>query len=179
MGIVTLHCNGRTYGSAYQITFTVGALRTHTHTCSSSGNKTGSQKVPGMLILHCNGRTYGNAYLITFTVRALRTRTHTRTHLLHGSCHCWKPLLKASVGIFCSSALAFYFMSFHGCEMGPLEAHSHSNEQPKVTGSEIRRVRWLSDVWFGVLCRAATSVQAARTHGAPNRRCHRITELFD
>jgi hypothetical protein len=35
--------------------------------------------------------------------------------------------------------------SIHGCEMCSLEAHFQSREQPKVTRSEIRRVRWLSD----------------------------------
>jgi hypothetical protein len=32
--MVVLHCNGRTYGNAYLITFKVGPLSAHTHTCS-------------------------------------------------------------------------------------------------------------------------------------------------
>jgi len=37
------------------------------------------------------------------------------------------------------------FDVLHGCETCPLEAHFQSREQPKVTRSEIRRVRWLGD----------------------------------
>jgi len=33
----------------------------------------------------------------------------------------------------------------HGCETRPLEANFQRREQPKVTWSEIRRVRWLGD----------------------------------
>jgi hypothetical protein len=37
------------------------------------------------------------------------------------------------------------FDVLHGCETRPPEAHFQSREQPKVTQSEIRRVRWLGD----------------------------------
>jgi len=37
------------------------------------------------------------------------------------------------------------FDVFHGCETRPLEAHFQTREQPKVTRSEIRRVRWMGD----------------------------------
>jgi hypothetical protein len=33
-GVVILHCNARTYYNTHLITFTVGPLRAHTHTCS-------------------------------------------------------------------------------------------------------------------------------------------------
>ena len=95
----------------------------------------------------CNGWTYDNAYLITFKVGPLHacthTHTHTHTHLLHRSCHCWKHRQKGSFGIFCSSGIPFDVL--HGCEMHPLEAHFQSREQPKVTRSEIWRLRWLGD----------------------------------
>jgi len=35
------------------------------------------------------------------------------------------------------------FDVLHGCETRPLDAHFQSREQPKVTQSEIWRVRWL------------------------------------
>jgi len=37
------------------------------------------------------------------------------------------------------------FDVFHGCETCLHEAHFQSREEPKVTRSEIRRVRWLGD----------------------------------
>jgi len=37
------------------------------------------------------------------------------------------------------------FDVLHGCETCPLEAHFQSREQPKITQSEIWRVRWLDD----------------------------------
>jgi hypothetical protein len=48
------------------------------------------------------------------------------------------------------------FDALIGCETCALETHFQSREQPKVTRSEIRRVRWLgddttSDVWLGTL----------------------------
>jgi hypothetical protein len=115
----------------------------------------GSQKVPGMVVLHCNGKTYGNTYLITFKVGPLFTQTLAPSIL---------PLLEApadaSLGIFRSSPVAIRFYILHGCEPCPLGAHFQSSAQPEVTGSEVRRVRWLgddrnscttSDVWLGAL----------------------------
>jgi hypothetical protein len=52
-GTVVLHCNGRTYGSAYLITFKVGPLHTHTHTCSFDPAIVGS--TGRMLILESSG----------------------------------------------------------------------------------------------------------------------------
>jgi hypothetical protein len=37
------------------------------------------------------------------------------------------------------------FDVFHGSKIRPLEAYFQSREQPKVTRSEIRRLRWLGD----------------------------------
>ena len=103
-------------------------------------NTRGSQKVPGMVVLHCNGRTYGNAYLITFKVGPLRTHTLAPSIL---------PLLEAPAEGFFWNLPEFgrriRFDVLHGCETCPLEAHFQSREQPKVTRSEIRRVRWLGD----------------------------------
>jgi hypothetical protein len=114
----------------------------------------GSQKVPGMVVSHCNGRAHGSAYLITFTAGPLRAHTYTLAPSI-------LPLLEAPAeGFFWSSAVAFRY-ALHGCGKCPLEAHFQSREQPKVTRSEIRRVRWLSDdttsaVWLG----AETTVPA-------------------
>jgi hypothetical protein len=55
------------------------------------------------------------------------------------------PLLEASgEGFLCNLpdlGSRIRFDVFHGCEMCPLE----SRKQPKVTRSEIQRVRWLGD----------------------------------
>jgi hypothetical protein len=57
------------------------------------------------------------------------------------------PLLEApSEGFFWNLLQFGHYVQFyvlHGCETRPLEAHFQSREQPKVTCSEIRRVRWL------------------------------------
>ena len=37
------------------------------------------------------------------------------------------------------------FDVLHGCETRPPEAHFQNREEPKVTRSEIRRLRWLGD----------------------------------
>ena len=70
---------------------------------------------------------------------------HTHTHLLHRSCHCWKHRRKASFGIFQSFGHCIRFDVLHGYETCHLEARFKSREEPKVTRSEIRRVRWLGD----------------------------------
>jgi hypothetical protein len=115
----------------------------------STKNTIGSQKVPGMVVLQCNGRTYGNACLIAFKVRPLRTHTLAPSIL---------PLLEAPAEGFFWNLPEFgrrvRFDVLHGCETSPLEAHFQGTEQPKVIGSEIRRVRWrgddtTSDVWLG------------------------------
>jgi hypothetical protein len=88
----------------------------------------------------------------------------------------------------------------HGWEMSSLESHFRSREQSKVTRSEIRTLRWLGDdttsgcvvqcviamqkpLSLPATCHVASSVklahrndqlhsvQAVRSHGAPNRRC--------
>jgi len=104
----------------------------------------GSQKVPGIIVLYCNGRTYDNAYLIAFKVGPLLTHTHT--HTLAPSI---LPLLEAPAEGFFRNLLVFgrriRFDVLHGCETRPLEAHLQSREEPKVTRSEIRSVRWLGD----------------------------------
>ena len=78
-----------------------------------------------------------NAYLITFKVRSVCT--HTLAPLI-------LPLLEAPAEGFFWKLLEFGrripLDIFHGCETRPLEAHFQSREQPKVTRSEIRRVRW-------------------------------------
>jgi hypothetical protein len=98
-------------------------------------------------------------------------RAHARTHTLAPSN---LPLLQAPVEGFYWHLLQFgrciRFAVLHGCETPPLEAHS----QPKVTRSEIRRVRWLgddttSDVWLG----AETTFPATRR--ASSSELHRIT----
>jgi hypothetical protein len=63
-------------------------------------------------IYEYNGRIYGDAYVITVKVGPLRARTHTHTHthLSNRSCRCWKHRLKASIGIFRNSAVAFRLM---------------------------------------------------------------------
>jgi hypothetical protein len=104
-----------------------------------------------------------------------------RAHWLHGSCHCWKPLLKASVGIFRSSALSFHLVPPppHGGLAGPLEAQFQSREHPKVTGSEVRRVRWLE------MCGSVRYVEPlplSRRHGHMVHRTVGVEEsreLFD
>ena len=86
--------------------------------------------------------TYDNAYLITFKVGPLLTHTHTLAPSI-------LPLLEALAEGFFWNLLPFGrripFDVLHGCEMRPLEAHFQSREQPKVTRSEIRRLRWLGD----------------------------------
>jgi len=46
----------------------------------------------------------------------------THTHLLHRSCHCWRHRLKASFGIFRSSAIAFVLMSSMVAKRVPLRS---------------------------------------------------------
>jgi len=99
---------------------------------------TGSQKVPGNVVYQCSGWTYDNAYLITFKVGPLRTHTLAPSIL---------PLLEAPAEGFFWNLLQFGrripFDVLHGCETRPLVAHFQSREQPKVTRSKIRRIRWL------------------------------------
>jgi len=105
-------------------------------------NTRGSQKVPGNVVYQCNGWTYDNAYLITFKVGPLLTHTHTLAPSI-------LPLLEPPAeGFFWNFQQFGRCISFdilHGREMRPLEAHFQSREQPKVTRSEIRRLRWLGD----------------------------------
>jgi len=81
-----------------------------------------------------------NAYLITFKVRSVCT--HTLAPLI-------LPLLEAPAEGFFWNLPEFgrriRFDVLYGCETRPLEAHFQSREEPKVTRSEIRRVRWLGD----------------------------------
>ena len=92
------------------------------------------------MVSHCNGKTYNNVYLVTFKVEPLRT--HTLAPLI-------LPSLEAPAEVFFWNLPEFghHIRSGvpHGCETCPLEAHFQSREQPKVTRSEIRRVRWLGD----------------------------------
>jgi hypothetical protein len=86
-----------------------------------------------MVVLHCNGRAHGSAHLITLRGGNLtQAQTHTSSIL---------PLLAAPAeGLVCnplSSTVLFDLMSSVG------EARFQSREQPTVTRSEIRRVRWL------------------------------------
>jgi hypothetical protein len=109
------------------------------------------------------GRTYTNTYLITFSVGPFCVHTHTLAPSI-------QPLLKALAEGFFVNLLEFgsgiRFDVLHGCETCSPEAHFQSMEQPKVTWSEIRRVRWLgvtgmffsarnccttSDVWISEL----------------------------
>jgi hypothetical protein len=155
-----------------------------------------SQKVPRMLALHCNSRTFGNAYLISFKASPLLARTHTHTHTLAPSIPSFlEAQVKGFFGIFWSLAVDFDFMPPHGCEMCPL---FQRREQPKVTRSEIRRVRWLgddttSDVWLDAettapachlqsrfLCKTST-VTLSRRYGLTvhqNRPCQTIPGTF-
>jgi len=59
------------------------------------------------------------------------------------------PLLEAPAEGFFWNLSEFgrriWFYVLHGCETRPLETHFQSREQPKVTRSEIRRVRLLGD----------------------------------
>jgi len=59
------------------------------------------------------------------------------------------PLLEAPAECFFWNLPEFgsriRFDVLHGCETCSLEAHFPSGEEPKVTRSEIRRVRWLGD----------------------------------
>jgi hypothetical protein len=78
-----------------------------------------------------------------------------RAHTLSISCHCWEYRRKACFRIYRSLEVAFDLMSTM------VRKRPHCREQRKVTGSEIRRVRWLgddttSDVWLG----AETTVPA-------------------
>jgi hypothetical protein len=63
---------------------------------------------------------------------------HARARLHHRPCHC----SKACFGIYWSWAIAFDLMPSMVAKR-PLEAHFQRRDQPEVTGSEIRRVRWL------------------------------------
>jgi hypothetical protein len=117
-----------------------------------------SQKVPGMVVLHCDGRTWSNAYLITFRVGLLHTHTHT--HKIHRLAPCILPLVEAPAESFFwilpGLSCRIRFEALHGYESCSLEAHFRSREQPQLTRSEIRRVRWsgddtISDVWLSVL----------------------------
>ena len=76
--------------------------------------------------------------LINFEVGPLRTHTLAPSIL---------PLLEAKAEGFFWNLPEFgrriRFDVFHGCETSPLEAHFLSMEQPEVTRSEIRSVRWL------------------------------------
>jgi len=69
-----------------------------------------------------------------------------RTHTLAPSI---LPLLEAlTEGLIWNLsefACRIRFDVLHGYETRPLEAHFQSREQPKVTRSEIQRVRWLGD----------------------------------
>jgi hypothetical protein len=85
-----------------------------------------------MVVLQCNGKTYGNAYLITFKVGFLHAQTHAHAHI--------QFLLE-----FSRVGHHIHFDVLHSCETCPLEAHHQSREEPKVTWSEIHRVRWLGD----------------------------------
>jgi hypothetical protein len=88
----------------------------------------GSEKVPGMAVLHCNCRTYGNAYLITFTGGPLSRHTLAPSIL---------PLLESSA-------------------VRPSHSILCVRRLRNVGNSDIRRVRWLGDVWLG----AETTVPA-------------------
>jgi len=76
----------------------------------------------------------------------LQSRNLAHTHTLAPS---FLPLLEAPAEGFFWNLPEFGrripFDVFHGCETRPLETHFQSREQPKVTRSEIRRVRWLGD----------------------------------
>jgi hypothetical protein len=98
------------------------------------------------------GKAYGSAYLARAS-----THTHIRTHTLAPSI---LPLFKAPTEGFFWNLPEFGRRIRIRCETCPLEAHFQSREQPEVTRSEIRRVRWLgdnrnccttSDVWLGAL----------------------------
>jgi hypothetical protein len=95
-----------------------------------------------MVVLHRNDRTYGNAYLITFKAGTL----HAHTHILSTSI---LPTLEAPAEGFFQNPPQFgrriRFDSLHGCEKFPHEAHFQNRQQPKVTRSEIMRVRWSGD----------------------------------
>jgi hypothetical protein len=88
------------------------------------------------MVLHCNDRIFCNAYLITFKAGILRAYTLTPSIL---------PVLETPAKSFVWNLPEFdrriAFDALYGCETYPLEAHSRSREQPKVSRSEIRRVR--------------------------------------
>jgi hypothetical protein len=148
----------------------------------------------------------GIARLITFKVRTTQplnrsnaqTLKHTHTHTLSPSI---LPLLETLAEGFSFLYLPDFsrrirFTVLKGWEKCPLAAHFQSREDPKVTRSEVRRLRWLgtsSDVWLGALswcwnrcpCHlsrflrtASKTVKAVRTHGAPNNRCQIIPGTF-
>jgi hypothetical protein len=58
--------------------------------------------------------------LLGYTATVTKSRTHTYTHLLHGSCRCWKHRFKAFFGIFLTSAVAFDVMSSMAVKHIPL-----------------------------------------------------------
>jgi hypothetical protein len=108
--------------------------------------KMDTEEFPGMVTLHCNGRTYSS-----------RQTTHTLASSI-------LPLLEAPAEGFFWNLPEFgrriLFDDFHGYETCSLGAYFQIREQPEVTGSEVRRVRWLgddrnccttSDVWLSAL----------------------------
>jgi hypothetical protein len=91
----------------------------------------GSQKVPENVVQQCNGWTYDNDYLITYKIQLL----HTHTHLLHRFCRRWKHRRKASFGIFCSSAVAFHWMSSIVAKCVPLRPIFRVGNSQKSLGA--------------------------------------------
>jgi hypothetical protein len=122
----------------------------------------GSQNVPGMAVLQLHCRTYGNIFLMTFKAGPLRARIHT-THTHTHNCSIYSVIAGSTMG-----AEGFFWNLPEFGRRNQLKwlrnvsygGHFQSREQPKVTRSDIRRVRWLrddrnccttSDVWLGAL----------------------------
>jgi hypothetical protein len=89
-----------------------------------------------------------------------RTHTHTLPSIL--------PLLEAPVEGFFSNPPEFSrrirFNVLHGRETRPPKAYFQIREQPKVTRSEIRRVRCLGDDWNAFLGEVKRSPVTIRRH---------------
>jgi hypothetical protein len=82
----------------------------------------------------------------------IRTLANARAHT-YTQAPSTLPLLGAPAEGFCWNLPEFGRCIpvdvLQGCETYPLEAQFQSREQPEITGSEIRRVRRLGDVWHG------------------------------
>jgi hypothetical protein len=154
--MVVLHCNGRTCGKAYLITFKVGPLRIHTHT----------HRHTHLLYRSCHYwkhrrkasfgifRSLAVAFDLMSTMVAKRVPLRPTSRLVRNCCTTWDVWLAALSIIVMQKQLLL-----------PLVAPLPQNciVQP------------LQNLHVGKI---SNTVQAVRIHGAPNRWCQGIPGTF-